>query len=41
MLESYDLYIGYPVFERDYLSMGFMRGRFQNIINNLSDQKNL
>ena len=39
MLESYDLYIGYPVFDKDYLSMGLMRGRFQNIINNLNDQK--
>lgn len=39
ILETYDIYMGYPIFDKDYLSIGFMRGRFQNIIKNLNDQK--
>jgi len=38
-LEVYDLYMGFTIFDTDSLSMGFMRGYFQNLIIDNNDSE--
>ncbi|MBT4289220.1 MAG: hypothetical protein HOD92_17985, partial [Deltaproteobacteria bacterium] len=38
-LEVYDLYMGFTIFDTDYLSLGFMRGYFQNLITDNNDSE--